>query len=64
VAAKAKPLRAASDRLTEYRKKRDFEVTPEPSGAPTSESTAPAANGQRFVVQRHRARSLHYDLRL
>jgi bifunctional non-homologous end joining protein LigD len=64
MAARAKPLQAASDRLTAYRKKRDFEVTPEPSGAPTSESTAPAANGQRFVVQRHRARSLHYDLRL
>ena len=25
---------------------------------------APAANGHRFVVQRHRARRLHYDLRL
>src|ERR1700761_8815658 len=49
-----------SERLGTYRAKRDFAKTPEPSGQP-----APAAGqGQlRFVVQRHRARRLHYDLR-
>jgi bifunctional non-homologous end joining protein LigD len=49
--------------LARYRDKRDFSVTPEPSGAgrPTA---GPAAEGNRFVVQRHRARRLHYDLRL
>jgi bifunctional non-homologous end joining protein LigD len=51
--------RSADEKLGRYRKKRDFAVTPEPSGR-----TAPAADGRRFVVQRHRARRLHYDLRL
>jgi bifunctional non-homologous end joining protein LigD len=45
--------------LDTYRSMRDFAKTPEPSGTP-----APAEAGQRrFVVQRHRARRLHYDLR-
>jgi bifunctional non-homologous end joining protein LigD len=40
---------------------RDFGKTPEPAGG---SSAAPVAPGQRrFVVQRHRARRLHYDLR-
>jgi bifunctional non-homologous end joining protein LigD len=47
------------ERLSRYRQKRNFEVTSEPAGA-----TLPAEQGHRFVVQRHRARRLHYDLRL
>ncbi|GAA4871564.1 DNA polymerase ligase N-terminal domain-containing protein [Saccharopolyspora cebuensis] len=48
-----------SERLTEYRRKRDFDRTAEPSGKEASR-----ASGHRFVVQRHRASRLHYDLRL
>ncbi len=50
-----------SDRLASYRAKRDFAATREPRGA----SAAPdPEGGRRFVVQRHRASRLHYDLRL
>ncbi|MBV9920685.1 MAG: ATP-dependent DNA ligase, partial [Pseudonocardia sp.] len=49
---------SAPDRLVAYRAKRDFDVTPEPVGGD------PAPGARRFVVQRHRARRLHYDLRL
>ncbi|MGB6151895.1 MAG: DNA ligase D [Pricia sp.] len=45
--------------LEEYNKKRDFKNTPEPTGEATSETKT-----QRFVIQRHQARALHYDLRL
>ncbi|MFZ3359490.1 MAG: DNA ligase D [Xanthobacteraceae bacterium] len=41
-----------------YRKKRKFGVTAEPRGR-----TAPRG-GTRFVIQKHDARRLHYDLRL
>ncbi|HEX6151198.1 DNA polymerase ligase N-terminal domain-containing protein, partial [Nocardioides sp.] len=44
--------------LEVYRHKRDFRRTPEPAGELAAE-----AEGRRFVVQRHRASRLHYDLR-
>ncbi len=48
--------------LAEYRRKRDFGRTQEPSGEVTS---APARSGRlRFVIQKHAARQLHFDLRL
>jgi bifunctional non-homologous end joining protein LigD len=54
--------------LHEYRRKRDFAKTPEPApGAPGPVASAGAAvrgGAYRFVVQRHRATRLHYDLRL
>jgi bifunctional non-homologous end joining protein LigD len=45
--------------LDEYRAKRAFDVTAEPAGADVD-----AADGHRYVIQKHAARRLHYDLRL
>lgn len=47
-------------KLSTYRQKRDFEKTPEPSG---KMAVAPSAQ-RRFVIQKHDATRLHYDLRL
>jgi bifunctional non-homologous end joining protein LigD len=44
--------------LAEYQRKRDFNKTPEPKGAPDPRG------GNRFVVQKHWATRLHYDFRL
>jgi bifunctional non-homologous end joining protein LigD len=46
--------------LAEYNRKRRFGVTPEPAGRPGRRRT----RGLAFVVQKHRASHLHYDLRL
>jgi bifunctional non-homologous end joining protein LigD len=50
----------AKPALAVYRAKRNFSKTAEPSGA------APVASSPdlRFVIQKHAARQLHYDLRL
>ncbi len=44
--------------LNDYIKKRKFNTTPEPKGELDTN------NANRFVIQRHQARRLHYDLRL
>ena len=46
--------------LATYRKKRDFEKTAEPSG----EAAVAPSKRRRFVIQKHDATQLHYDLRL
>jgi bifunctional non-homologous end joining protein LigD len=51
-----------ADKLTTYRGKRDFTRTKEPAGATVAVEAL--ASGKGFVVQRHRARRLHYDFRL
>jgi len=48
--------------LSEYNRKRDFDVTAEPSGAKPSAKKSPQA--LEFVIQKHDARNLHYDFRL
>ncbi|MGH2682485.1 MAG: non-homologous end-joining DNA ligase [Actinomycetota bacterium] len=51
---------APTQRLETYRKKRDFEGTPEPPPDAKTEEKA----GSLFVIQKHNATRLHYDLRL
>jgi bifunctional non-homologous end joining protein LigD len=51
--------RREGKQLREYRRKRDFSSTPEPSGGETTSS-----DGRSFVVQKHAASRLHYDFRL
>jgi bifunctional non-homologous end joining protein LigD len=65
--APGRPRRAERppEPLASYQAKRDFTRTPEPAGGAAAR---PAQAGQpaeplRFVVQRHRARRRHYDLR-
>jgi len=45
--------------LSQYKKKRDLSKTPEPGGGRRTEK-----GKLKFVVQRHKATSLHYDFRL
>lgn len=48
------------DSLETYRKKRDFSSTPEPAGRPQQRRSKQPI----FVIQKHDARSLHYDFRI
>jgi DNA ligase D-like protein (predicted 3'-phosphoesterase) len=52
---------SSGGRLATYRRKRDFGGTPEPRGR--ARRVTPGARG-RFVVQKHDATALHYDVRL
>ena len=49
--------------LDTYKQKRNFKVTPEPPGASPGRNASPKAQAH-FVIQKHRATSLHYDFRL
>ncbi|MGX7894517.1 DNA ligase D [Tsuneonella sp. HG222] len=48
-----------TDPLAEYNRKRDFKKTAEPAG-----KRAKSDGGNRFIVQKHDATRLHWDLRL
>jgi bifunctional non-homologous end joining protein LigD len=50
----------AAPKLAAYKAKRDFKLTQEPSG----EVAVAASARARFVIQKHDATRLHYDLRL
>jgi bifunctional non-homologous end joining protein LigD len=51
-------------KLARYQAMRDFGRTPEPAGTPAAGTPGdPVPGMRRFVVQRHRARRLHYDVR-
>jgi bifunctional non-homologous end joining protein LigD len=50
--------------LSEYRRKRRFDATPEPGGGDGARADGTAPPGGRFVVHEHHARRLHWDLRL
>jgi bifunctional non-homologous end joining protein LigD len=50
---------AKKDPLKQYRDKRDFRRTREPRGGRARKRRRP-----RFVIQKHAARSLHYDFRI
>ena len=49
-----------TEQLDTYREKRDFAATPEPPDAVPEGRAGPLT----FVVQKHDATRLHYDLRL
>ncbi len=51
--------KTSTDPLAEYNAKRDFDATPEPSGKQES-----SKGGNAFIVQKHDATRLHWDLRL
>jgi bifunctional non-homologous end joining protein LigD len=51
---------AVKTKLSTYQEKRDFTKTAEPSG----EAKIKTTNRRRFVIQKHAATRLHYDLRL
>lgn len=56
---RSKPVTEPDRQLTEYRRKRDFTRTAEPQGGRVGHTTKLA-----FVIQKHAASHLHYDLRL
>jgi bifunctional non-homologous end joining protein LigD len=70
VAARARASKSAArkDALKDYKQKRDFTRTAEPKPESKPESRSGRSRrqeaGWRFVVQKHDARRVHYDLRL
>src|ERR1700735_3621444 len=50
--------------LAKYRAKRDFKITPEPSGDAKKSGRARKEQKLEYVIQKHAASHLHYDFRL
>ena len=62
--AKSKTAPSAEKPLQEYRRKRDFTRTAEPSGENGGDRSPRNKQKLAFVIQKHAASHLHYDLRL
>ena len=60
MATTSRRAKSARSQLAEYRRKRDFSRTAEPSG----DHEVPEAGRLHFVIQKHAASRLHFDLRL
>ena len=60
MATRTPPRAGAPEKLAEYRRKRDFSKTAEPAGTTDAERSSHL----RFVIQKHAASHLHFDLRL
>jgi bifunctional non-homologous end joining protein LigD len=60
MAARTSRRAGAPEKLAEYRRKRDFSKTAEPAGGEEPARTSHL----RFVIQKHAASHLHFDLRL
>ncbi|AON54605.1 DNA ligase D [Herbaspirillum seropedicae] len=54
----------STGKLDRYRAKRDFTITPEPSGHASRSRAEAQSQSLQFFIQRHHARRLHYDFRL
>ncbi|RON48048.1 ATP-dependent DNA ligase [Pseudomonas frederiksbergensis] len=50
--------------VSEYTRKRNFEITSEPPESAPAKRGKKAPSALRFVIQKHDARNLHYDFRL
>jgi bifunctional non-homologous end joining protein LigD len=60
MATRSRRSARATEQLAEYRRKRDFQKTAEPAG----DVTPARLSHLRFVIQKHAASHLHFDLRL
>ncbi|HEX4032601.1 MAG TPA: DNA ligase D [Terracidiphilus sp.] len=56
--------RTSKQQLAKYRAKRDFKLTPEPSGDKQKSGSQSKRRKLSFVIQKHAATRLHYDFRL
>jgi bifunctional non-homologous end joining protein LigD len=60
----APPQGSGADMLSRYNENRDFSKTTEPAGTAPNQPKVEAGEPRQFVIQKHWASRLHYDLRL